>query len=109
MVLEALLTAWIPTDADTVMKRLMTGLGTLPNVQMTYRLMELGALAAQDRRACAALAAAVGGAAARGGAGPPAGARRAAAARSAAPRRPRAQPPGTALPLARRPVRARRR
>ena len=53
MVLEALLTAWIPTDADTVMKRLMTGLGTLPNVQMTYRLMELGALAAQDRRACA--------------------------------------------------------
>src|SRR5438093_11350669 len=35
------------------MKRLMTGRGTLPNVQMTYRLMELGALAAQDRRACA--------------------------------------------------------
>jgi len=32
-------TAWVPTDADAVLKRLMTGLGTLPNVRMTYRLM----------------------------------------------------------------------
>jgi len=51
MVLEALITAWLPTDADTVMKQLMTGLGTLPNVQMTYRLMDLGTLAAGDPRA----------------------------------------------------------
>ena len=51
MVLEALMTAWVATDADTVMKHLMTGLGTLPNVQMTYQLMDLGALAAGDPRA----------------------------------------------------------
>src|SRR6266850_5913812 len=51
MFLEALITAWVPTDADAVLKRLMTGLGTLPNVRMTYRLMDLAALAVQDSRA----------------------------------------------------------
>ena len=51
MTLEALLTAWMPTDADGLLKRLMTGLGTLPNVRMTYRLMDLAALAVQDARA----------------------------------------------------------
>jgi len=48
MFLEALITAWVPTDADAVLKRLMTGLGTLPNVRMTYRLMDLAALAARE-------------------------------------------------------------
>ncbi|HEU5196979.1 MAG TPA: PEP/pyruvate-binding domain-containing protein, partial [Methylomirabilota bacterium] len=51
MVLEALLNAWIPTDADTLLKRLMTGLGTLPNVRMTYALMNLAAVAARTPRA----------------------------------------------------------
>jgi len=51
MTLEALLTAWMPTDVDGLLKRLMTGLGTLPNVRMTYRLMDLAALAVQDSRA----------------------------------------------------------
>jgi pyruvate,water dikinase len=53
MALEELVTAWVPaaTDGPTLVKRLMTGLGTLPNVKMTYRLMELGALVAEDARA----------------------------------------------------------
>lgn len=51
MVLEALLAAWIPADADTLMKRLMTGLGTLPNVRMVHHLMDLGVRAAADARA----------------------------------------------------------
>jgi phosphohistidine swiveling domain-containing protein len=51
MVLEALVTAWIPNGEDGIMTRLMTGLGTLPNVRMTYGLMDLGMLAAQDGRA----------------------------------------------------------
>jgi rifampicin phosphotransferase len=51
MVLEALVTAWIPNGDDGVMTRLMTGLGTLPNVRMTYGLMDLGMLATQERRA----------------------------------------------------------
>jgi len=51
MVLEALVTAWVPDGDDGVMTRLMTGLGTLPNVQMTYRLMDLGAVAARESRA----------------------------------------------------------
>jgi pyruvate,water dikinase len=53
MVLEALLAAWIPADADTLMKRLMTGLGTLPNVRMVHHLMDLGVRAAADARALA--------------------------------------------------------
>jgi rifampicin phosphotransferase len=48
MVLEALLTAWVPTGADTLMKHVMTGFGTLPNVRMTDRLMDLAAVAARD-------------------------------------------------------------
>jgi rifampicin phosphotransferase len=53
MALEELVTAWVPSAADgpTLVKRLMTGLGTLPNVKMTYRLMELGTLATGDARA----------------------------------------------------------
>jgi phosphohistidine swiveling domain-containing protein len=55
MVLEHLLVAWIASDAthaaETLAMRLMTGLGTLPNVRMTYRLMELAALAMRDPRA----------------------------------------------------------
>jgi len=53
MALEELVTAWVPSAADgpTLVKRLMTGLGTLPNVKMTYRLMELGSLVAADARA----------------------------------------------------------
>ena len=53
MALEELVAAWVPSASDgpTLVKRLMTGLGTLPNVKMTYRLMELGALVADDARA----------------------------------------------------------
>jgi len=51
MALERLLAAWTSGDAETLVKRLMTGLGTLPNARMTYRLMALGALAASDARA----------------------------------------------------------
>jgi rifampicin phosphotransferase len=52
MVLERLLAAWMPSgaadDAETLAKRLMTGLGTLPNVRMAYQLMELAAVASRD-------------------------------------------------------------
>ena len=53
MALEELVTAWVPSAAagPTLVKRLMTGLGTLPNVKMTYRLMELGTLVTGDARA----------------------------------------------------------
>jgi rifampicin phosphotransferase len=51
MALDELLAAWIPVDSDALVKRLMTGLGTLPNVRMTYRLMALGAVAASETRA----------------------------------------------------------
>jgi len=48
MALERLLAGWIGPEADTLVKRLMTGLGTLPNVHMTYRLMHIGALAVSE-------------------------------------------------------------
>jgi phosphohistidine swiveling domain-containing protein len=48
MALTELLAAWIPSDSDGLVKRLMTGLGTLPNVRMTYRLMALGAVAGRE-------------------------------------------------------------
>jgi pyruvate,water dikinase len=51
MALDGLLAAWIDSDSETLMKRLMTGLGTLPNVRMTYRLMALGRLAASEPQA----------------------------------------------------------
>ena len=51
MVLERLLEAWLPGDTQALVKQLMTGLGTLPNARMTYRLMALGALAAGEPRA----------------------------------------------------------
>jgi len=57
MVLERLLLGWIasdaPQDAETLAMRLMTGLGTLPNIRMTYRLMDLAAIAVRDPRASA--------------------------------------------------------
>ncbi|HJZ70368.1 MAG TPA: PEP/pyruvate-binding domain-containing protein, partial [Vicinamibacterales bacterium] len=48
MALDQVLAAWLDSDSETIMKRLMTGLGTLPNVRMTYRLMALGRLAAAE-------------------------------------------------------------
>jgi pyruvate,water dikinase len=48
MVLERLLAEWIPSRADSLLTQLMTGLGTLPNARMTYRLMALGALARSE-------------------------------------------------------------
>jgi pyruvate,water dikinase len=51
MVLERLLEAWAPGDAHELVTHLMTGLGTLPNALMTYRLMALGTLAAGEPRA----------------------------------------------------------
>ncbi len=51
MALEALGEAWMGADAAALVTRMMTGLGTLPNVTMTYRLMALGAMAAHDERA----------------------------------------------------------
>jgi pyruvate,water dikinase len=51
MALCHLLAAWLPAlDTETLVKRLMTGLGTLPNVRMTYRLMALGGLALKEER-----------------------------------------------------------
>ena len=55
MVLETLLAAWIPGTSVPLVTRLMTGLGTLPNIRMTYGLMELGALALEDPRVRAML------------------------------------------------------
>jgi pyruvate,water dikinase len=51
MALERLLAAWISTDPEALVKRLMTGLGTLPNARMTYRIMALGAAAAGEASA----------------------------------------------------------
>ena len=48
LVLERLLEAWIPGDAQGLVKTLMTGLGTLPDVRMTYRLMALGGIAVRE-------------------------------------------------------------
>jgi pyruvate,water dikinase len=48
MALERLLAAWISSDPGALVKRLMTGLGTLPNARMTYRVMALGAAAAAE-------------------------------------------------------------
>jgi rifampicin phosphotransferase len=51
MALDHLLAAWLPSsDTDTLVKRLMTGLGTLPNVRMTYQLMRLGSVALREAR-----------------------------------------------------------
>ena len=61
MVLERLLAAWIPDHAQELVKQLMTGLGTLPNARMTYRLMALGAVAAGEPRARAFFAGELGG------------------------------------------------
>jgi len=66
MVLDQLLAAWIPDGADLLLKRLMTGLGTLPNARMAYQLMALGSLAASEPRARAFFAGELSEAAVRG-------------------------------------------
>ena len=45
MILERLLSAWIPSKAERLLTQLMTGLGTLPNARLTYRLLALSAVA----------------------------------------------------------------
>jgi pyruvate,water dikinase len=50
MTLHALLREWVSGDDGALLTRLGTGLGTLPNVRMTYALMQLGALAKTDPR-----------------------------------------------------------
>jgi pyruvate,water dikinase len=55
MVLERLLAAWLGADAEALVQRMMTGLGTLPNARMTHCLMALGAVAAGEPRARAFL------------------------------------------------------
>lgn len=50
MILERLLSAWIPSNADRLLTHLMTGLGTLPNARLTYRLMALSAVARSEPR-----------------------------------------------------------
>jgi pyruvate,water dikinase len=56
MALETLLGAWAPDAAGGLVTRLMTGLGTLPNVRMAYALMALAGTAAREDRARAFLA-----------------------------------------------------
>jgi rifampicin phosphotransferase len=58
MILERLLSAWIPAKAERLLTQLMTGLGTLPNARLTYRLMALGAMARTEPRVEAFLASA---------------------------------------------------
>lgn len=50
MILEQLLIAWIPSGAERLLTQLMTGLGTLPNARLTYRLMALSAVARTEPR-----------------------------------------------------------
>src|SRR5262245_33047037 len=50
MILERLLGAWVPSKADRLLTQLMTGLGTLPNARLTYRLMALSAVAHTEPR-----------------------------------------------------------
>ena len=51
MILERLLSAWIPSKADRLLTQLMTGLGTLPNARLTYRLVALSTVARTEPRA----------------------------------------------------------
>jgi pyruvate,water dikinase len=50
IILERLLSAWIPANAERLLTELMTGLGTLPNARLTYRLMALSAMARAEPR-----------------------------------------------------------
>jgi pyruvate,water dikinase len=66
MALDLLLAAWIPSGAHALVTRLMTGLGTLPNARMTYRLAALGAVAQGEASARSFLAGELGAEAVRG-------------------------------------------
>jgi pyruvate,water dikinase len=55
IMVERLLQAWIPTMPERLITQLTTGLGTLPNARLTYRLMALSAIARADRRVAAFL------------------------------------------------------
>ena len=55
IMVERLLQAWIPTMPERLITQLTTGLGTLPNARLTYRLMALSAVARADRRVAAFL------------------------------------------------------
>jgi rifampicin phosphotransferase len=48
VVLERLLAAWMPEHPPSLLTRLVTGIGTLPNARMSYRLMALGAIAREE-------------------------------------------------------------
>jgi len=48
VVLERLLAAWMPGHSLSLLTRLVTGIGTLPNARMSYRLMTLGAAAREE-------------------------------------------------------------
>jgi phosphohistidine swiveling domain-containing protein len=50
MILEELLSRWAPTEAQLT-KPLMTGVGSLPTMRMTHRVVDLAVAAAQDDRA----------------------------------------------------------
>src|SRR6266545_4185520 len=48
VVLERLLAAWMPGHPPNLLTRLVTGIGTLPNARMSYRLMALGVAAREE-------------------------------------------------------------
>jgi pyruvate,water dikinase len=50
MILERLLAAWIPAEAGRLLAQLVTGLGTLPNTRLTYRLVALSEVARAEPR-----------------------------------------------------------
>ena len=53
VVLERLLAAWMEGHPPNLLTRLVTGIGTLPNARMSYRLMSLGATARKESQVCA--------------------------------------------------------
>src|SRR5438552_7347614 len=52
VVLERLLAAWMPGHPPSLLTRLVTGIGTLPNARMSYRLMALGVAAREEPEVC---------------------------------------------------------
>ena len=50
MIVDRLLAAWIPADAERLLAQLLTGLGTLPNTRLMYRLVALSEEARADSR-----------------------------------------------------------
>jgi rifampicin phosphotransferase len=55
MILGRLLAAWIPAEAERLLAQLLTGLGTLPNTRLMYRLVALSEEARADSRVLAFL------------------------------------------------------